>query len=169
MCEVDKNKIEIIVADYENLQNIDFDCGDDDLNEFLLENSFINLNNNLSVIYLCKYYDDIIGYIAISSDSISLEEKLEVRYPSYPAIKVGRLAIAKNYHRKGVGSYLLQWVDGLCLELQEQIGLRFVSVDAYNDGKVIKFYNKNSFRALLKDNEDKENIPMYKDLHIYNE
>ena len=51
MNSLDCSKLEIIKADKEILHSIEFDCGDDDLNEFLLEDSLINIDNSLSKIY----------------------------------------------------------------------------------------------------------------------
>lgn len=46
------DELEIINADEKLLSSIEFDCSDDDLNEFLLKDSIININNSLSSIYL---------------------------------------------------------------------------------------------------------------------
>lgn len=51
MTILDCSKLEIIKADKEILSSIEFDCGDEDLNEFLLEDSFSNIENSLSKIY----------------------------------------------------------------------------------------------------------------------
>ena len=53
MSNLDLSKLEIIKADKKILSSIDFDCGDDDLNEFLLKDSFENIDNSLSTIFLC--------------------------------------------------------------------------------------------------------------------
>ncbi len=39
-----------------------FDCSDDDLNEFLKEDSLKHQKERIAVTYLCFYKDDIIGY-----------------------------------------------------------------------------------------------------------
>lgn len=48
MTILDCSKLEIIKADKEILSSIEFDCGDEDLNEFLIEDSFSNIENSLS-------------------------------------------------------------------------------------------------------------------------
>lgn len=62
MVNLDCSKLKIIKADKKILSSIEFDCGDDDLNEFLLEDSFGNLDNSLSKIYLCLYENKVIGF-----------------------------------------------------------------------------------------------------------
>ena len=142
MISLDCSKLEIIKADKDILRSIEFDCGDDDLNGFLLEDSFANIENSLS--------------------KIEVNEKLEINYPMYPAIKIGRLAVHKDYQGKRIGSTLIDWIVGFCLELRKDIGVRFISVDAYK--KVKKFYTDNLFEELQNEKNNGRNIPMYKDL-----
>ena len=164
MDNLDCSNLEIIKADKDILSSIEFDCGDDDLNEFLLEDSFINIDNSLSKIYLCLYDGKVIAFFSLSADSIKINEKLEIAYRSYPAIKIGRLAVHKDFQRMHIGSILIDWVIGFCLELRKDIGIRFISVDAYNQEKTISFYN-NLFETLQPEkNKNKNNIPMYRDL-----
>ena len=162
MTSLDCSKLEIIKADKDILRSIEFDCGDDDLNGFLLEDSFANIENSLSKIYLCLYDGIVVGFFALSADSIEVNEKLEINYPMYPAIKIGRLAVHKDYQGKRIGSTLIDWIVGFCLELRKDIGVRFISVDAYK--KVKKFYTDNLFEELQNEKNNGRNIPMYKDL-----
>ena len=149
MCELDENKFEIILANYNDLKYLNFDCGDDDLNEFLLKDSFENLNENLCTIFLCAYEEEILGFFSLSADSIKINEPLTIKYKYYPAIKIGRLGVQKEYHNKGVGSFLLKWINGYCKVISETIGVRFISVDAYNLEKPLNFYEKNQLTQLL--------------------
>ena len=165
MTSLDCGKLEIIKADKDILRSIEFDCGDDDLNEFLLKDSLINIDNSLSKIYLCLYENNVVAFLSLSADSIKINEKLEVEYRTYPAIKIGRLAVHKDFQRMHIGSILIDWVVGFCLELRRDIGIRFISVDAYNQEKTISFYNGNLFEVLQpKKNKNKNNMPMYRDL-----
>ena len=165
MTSLDCSKLEIIKADKDILHSIEFDCGDEDLNEFLLEDSFINIENSLSKIYLCLYENQIVAFFSLSADSIKINEKLEIEYRTYPAIKIGRLAVHKDFQGMHIGSILIDWVVGFCLELRRDIGVRFISVDAYNREKIISFYNDNLFESLQPEkNKNKNNMPMYRDL-----
>lgn len=148
MADLDCSKLEIIKADKEILHSIEFDCGDDDLNEFLLEDSFINIDNSLSKIYLCLYENQVIAFFSLSADSIKVNKKLEIEYRTYPAIKIGRLAVHKDFQGMHIGSILIDWVVGFCLELRKDIGIRFISLDAYNGENTLSFYNNNLFEAL---------------------
>ena len=91
------NNLKIVKTDLEQLKTIDFDCGDEDLNEFLLKDSFENIKNNLCTIFLCIYEEDVIGFFSLSADSIKINDELKIQYPQYPAIKIGRLAVSKEF------------------------------------------------------------------------
>lgn len=56
-----------------------------------------------------------------------------------PAIKIGRFAIDRKYAGKGLGTYFLRSVLANILKISENnVGLRFVSVDGY--ASAFKFY-----------------------------
>lgn len=83
----------------------------------------------------------------------------------YPAIKIGRLTVHKDFQNMHVGSLLLDWIVGFCLELRKDIGIRFVSIDAYNQEGIISFYSKNFFEIFQSNkNKNRRNISMYRDL-----
>ena len=76
MTILDCSKLEIIKADKEILSSIEFDCGDEDLNEFLLEDSFSNIENSLSKIYLCLYDGFVVAFFSLSADSLNFHQLL---------------------------------------------------------------------------------------------
>jgi len=148
------DNLKIVKTNLEQLKTIDFDCGDEDLNEFLLKDSVENIKNNLCTIFLCIYEEDVVGFFSLSADSIKINEKLKIQYPQYPAIQ--------NQH---IGSLMIDWVVGFCRNLGNEIGIRFVSVDAYNNTKTVNFYNHNQFVELESVNKkNRRNIPMYRDI-----
>jgi len=60
---------------------------------------------------------------------------------------------------------MIDWVVGFCRNLGNEIGIRFVSVDAYNNTKTVNFYNHNQFVELESVNKkNRRNIPMYRDI-----
>ena len=52
MNTINWSKLKMIKANKQILSTIQFDCGDNDLNEFLLKDSFKNLENSLSKIII---------------------------------------------------------------------------------------------------------------------
>lgn len=155
-----------------------FNCEDEDLNDFILNEASLYRSALLSVTYIVedKLSKDVIAYFSLSNDKISIsdfESKTdfnrfrkhkfvnEKRLRSYPAIKIGRLAIAKSVQHQSIGTYLLEFISDYFL-VDNKSGCRFVTVDAYVDA--IPFYIKNSYQFLNSDDEDKKTRVMYFDL-----
>ncbi len=115
-----------------------FDCMDDDLNEFIREDALNYQEDNVSVTYVCIHDSKCVGYITISNDAILINnrDKKEfssrgINIPDFPAIKIGRWARDKEYKGRDVGKQLLYSVFKTALALSKVIGIRFISVDAY--------------------------------------
>ena len=102
---------------------------------------------------------DIISYMTLSSASIGVtpEERKnsdieEIFFNSFPAIKVGKLAVDSNYRTKykGIGSLMITLARGFAVDsVRFGIACRFIVVDAdvENDPEVVEFYRKNGFLA----------------------
>ena len=119
---------------------------------------------------------EVLAYFSLTNDKVSIsdfESKAdfnrfrkqkfvnEKRIRSYPAIKIGRLAIAKSIQHQSVGTYLLEFIEDYFI-VDNKSGCRFVTVDAYVDA--IPFYIKNNYQFLNNDDEDKNTRVMYFDL-----
>lgn len=81
-----------------------FDCGDEDLNNFLIEDAKGFLNKRIANSFILEDEGTIVAYFCLLNDKISKQEvtnsqwrKIKDRFPdgkrfsSYPAIKIGRL------------------------------------------------------------------------------
>lgn len=155
-----------------------FDCCDDDLNDFIINEAPLYRNALLAVTYVVedKMSSDILAYFSLTNDKISIsdfENNTEFnrfrkhkfvndkRLRSYPAIKIGRLAIAKSAQHQSIGTYLLEFIEQYFIT-DNKSGCRFVTVDAYT--KAIPFYLKNGYQFLNKDDKDHHTRVMYFDL-----
>lgn len=155
-----------------------FDCDDEDLNDFLLNEASLYHDALLSVTYVVedKRTSEVLAYFSLSNDKISISDfdnktefnqfrrhkfVNEKRLRSYPAIKIGRLAIAKAIQYQSIGTYLLEFIENYFL-VDNKSGCRFVTVDAYVNA--IPFYIKNSYQFLNNDDEDRRTRVMYFDL-----
>ncbi len=142
---------DITVAVLRKGVNLDsFDCGDMDLNSFLKTDAPIYEEKHIAKTYVGVYQNEPVGFFSICTDAIRLskEEKLEEfgaekPHSDYPAVKIARLAVSKNHSSKKVGTYLVKQAIGKIIGLSEQVGCRFVTVDAYPS--VIGFYEKCGF------------------------
>ncbi len=156
-----------------------FNCGDDDLNDFLLNKAIPYRKSLLAVTYVFENIEskEVIGYFSLANDRVSLndfDDKTEFnrfrrnrfvnekRMKSYPSVKICRLGINKDFHGKGIGSMLLNFIKSYFLE-ENKTGCRFITVDAYNDA--IPFYHNNDFQYLKNEENDIVTRSLYYDLN----
>ena len=156
-----------------------FDCGDADLNDFLHNDAKNYLKSMLAVTYLIKVEDEIMAYFCLSNDGLtrtsilSEDEKAlwnkvgrkipnSKRRKTYPAVKIGRLAVAQKYSGFGIGRQVIDAVRLMYISKPHHAGCRFVTVDAYRSA--LSFYEKNDFRYLTTKDKDEDTRIMYFDL-----
>ena len=156
-----------------------FDCGDTDLNNFLLNDAKNYLKSLLAVTYLLKKEDEIVAYFCLSYDGLtrtnilSEEEKTlwnkvgrkipnSKRRKTYPAVKVGRLGVVEKYTGFGIGRHIINTIKMMYLEELHHAGCRFITVDAYRSA--LDFYEKNRFQFLTTKDIEDDTRAMYFDL-----
>ncbi|MCQ2106046.1 MAG: GNAT family N-acetyltransferase [Fibrobacter sp.] len=147
-----------------------FDCGDADINEFVLKESSLYRKSLLAVSYVLVDKDtptDVIGFFSMANDKVALgdfESKTEFnrfrkqqgfpqpkRLRSYPAIKLCRLGVSNAYKGENVGTFLLDFVKTYFTS-DNKSGCRFLTVDAYINA--VPFYEKNGFCMLGSGRDD---------------
>ncbi|MBQ6722956.1 MAG: GNAT family N-acetyltransferase [Paludibacteraceae bacterium] len=152
-----------------------FDCGDSDLNEFLLEDAKLFLEKRIANTYILEDEGKIAAYFCLLNDKVSRQEITNSRwneikdsfpdnkrFRSYPTIKIGRFAVAREYHGQHIGSTLM---DTLKLFLKNDVSrsaFRYITVDAYLSA--IPFYSKNGFAELTQKEESEHTRLMYFDM-----
>ena len=153
-----------------------FNCGDADLNDFILHEASFYREALLAVSYIAKVDDRIIAYFSLANDRVSLgdfENKTEFnrfrkhrfvndkRLKSCPAVKICRFAVDVAYSGTGIGTVLMDFIKDYIIE-NNKTGCRFITVDAYLNA--IPFYEKNNFSLLLPNDDDKHIRLLYYDL-----
>lgn len=159
-----------------------FDCGDADLNDFFRNDAKSYLNQLLAVTYIIENESETVAFFSVLNDTIinkdlntdkiisnQLNRNIpnDKRRPSYPAVKIGRFAVHKNYQRQKNGSKIIDFIKAF-FTINNKTGCRFITVDAYK--KAIDFYKKNGFRLLTKQtkqDEKEDTILMYFDLKTF--
>ena len=152
-----------------------FDCGDSDLNEFLLEDAKHFLEKRIANTFILEDNGCIAAYFCLLNDKVSRVEvtnsrwkKIKDSFPegkrfrSYPAIKIGRFAVSKEYQDRNIGSMLLDLLKDQLNTQVSQSAFRFITVDAYLSA--IHFYQKNGFVELSQKEEDEHTHLMFFDL-----
>lgn len=159
-----------------------FDCGDNDINDFLLSDAVIYQEKLHAVTYLVESAGRTVLYFCLSNDKITSIEhsngfwrKIKTLFPhskhrrDYPAVKIGRLGVDISYQKTddNWGSMILDYIKHWMIT-DNKTGCRFITVDAYR--QAVPFYEKNGF--LFMGNEERnrylngksDTIAMYFDL-----
>lgn len=150
----------------------EFDCGDDDLNDFLKNDALKQQKSRLNVKKLILYDRKIIGYVSLLTDTLVLkniqDEKIQLniknqleiksKNKNISAVKIGRLALDEKYSGEGLWSHILRNIlTNLKIISEKEIGFRFIIVEGY--AKAFNFYVvKNGFEYLKKDYKNIKNI-----------
>jgi len=180
MSEFPSNEIEIIKLDLKNSYlTIKFDCGINDLNDFIVNDALPQQSEAINVTFLwfSKINRDLLGYITLCADSIHLfgEKKEELKkigiyYKALPAIKICRMAVSLQFSNKGIGSKMIAFAASKAFEINKSAGCRFLTLEAKNEKnlpenkKPIHFYRKHDFYFTKERKVNSSYFPMYKDL-----
>jgi len=162
-----------------------FDCGNTDLNNFLIEDSKYNLKYLLSVTYVIENEDKTIAYFNVANDLLRisadshkkfksiLRRKVKDKYlyklfnyTEFPAVKIGRLAVNKDFQCRGIGTQLIKAITYSFIN-NNKTGCVFITVEALNNPRTINFYEKNGFNYLIEPDAKKESLVMFRCLLNY--
>lgn len=154
----------------------DFSCGDADLDDYILNESRRYQMELIAANYLLEdEHRRLIAFFTLVNDRVCINDfetptafnrfrsKRFVqakRFRGYPAVKVGRLGVTKEFIRSGIGSILLDFIKTYFIK-NRRTGCRFLTVDAYQDA--VTFYDKNGFVKLNEDSNSNTCL-MYYDL-----
>lgn len=153
-----------------------FKCADADLNDFLLEDAKHFQKELMAVTYLLEYTEQekTVAYFSLLADKITFNpeekgvwNKLNRNIPnskrrrSYPAVKIGRLAVNEDYSRQGLGTFILDNIK-YAFPNVKRLGCRFITVDALKTA--LYFYKQNGFQFITESDKDDETRLMFFDL-----
>ena len=138
---------------------VGFDCGDDDLNSFLVEDAKSFLDKRIATSYLLVDGDNRVAYFCLLHDKIRRQDVTNSQWPkirggfperkqfgSYPAVKIGRFAVSSKYRGRNIGTDLMNLLKDMLNGNPNYSAFRFLTVDAYISA--INFYLKNNFKPL---------------------
>lgn len=136
-----------------------FDCGKPRLNDFLAATACRMHMVRLSFTSVVFHRDSQgpVAYFTLSNDSIPLtdSEKFELDLAdtglsSFPAVKIGRLAVRGDLQGAGVGKYVVsQLILGTVVGSDAFSAARFIVLDADNEPDVLGFYRRLGFDESL--------------------
>lgn len=107
-----------------------------------------DIDARISQCWILRCEDSLAGYITLLTDKLELDEPIlldeGVQYQSFPAIKIGLLAVDKR--AKGAGRRLVEWaVEYVAAEISPTVGVRFMTVDALYDPDTTPPYDASGF------------------------
>ncbi len=153
-----------------------FKCKDNDLNGFLLDDALKYLEDLMAVTYLWEDLDKnkTVAYFSLLNDKITFDPEQRTiwnrlsrnvanrkRRKDYPAVKIGRLAVAEEYMGQGLGRDIIRLVK-YTFTHGNRTGCRFITVDAYQDAA--GFYKRCGFDFLSEKDKNDKTRSMYYDL-----
>ena len=157
------------------IQSQPFSCGDKDLDDFFLYDAEKYESQLLGKSY-CFCLDNnkstVVCMFTLSNSSIEArnlpnnrKRKLTENIPhekslsSYPATLIGRLGVDKKFSGKGIGTELIKIIKQWMLLPSNIPACRYLTVDAYNSERTLKFYEANGFKTIFSsDRQEKEYI-----------
>jgi len=152
----------------------EFDCGKDDLNDYFWNDALAHREELLSETYFLKeatVEDDFpVALVSLANDTVRREKIWDFlglaeskKYPNYPAVKITRLGIVKPFQGKNIGSHMLNMIKKLFIT-NNRTACRLITVDAYNNERVLKFYRRNEFQFISEKDKRKKQRSMFYDL-----
>ena len=156
-----------------------FNCGDADLNDFILNEAAPYRKAMLAVTYVFedKVTKQAAAFFSLANDKVSLsdfENKTdfnrfrknrfvnEKRLRSYPAVKLCRFGVDESLKGQSIGTILLRFIKSYFV-IDNKTGCRFITVDAY--ANAIPFYVRNGIVPLNDDDKDEPTRLLYFDLN----
>lgn len=131
-----------------------FDSGEPDLDDFLNTEEVEEYErDNLGHTTLVFYDGELVAYYTISSDGLRAEyvdarklsashvKKSAQRIEVYPALKIGRFAVQRNWQSRGIGRLLIRRIAAIAVTTQPAV--RLITLNA--KPKAIPFYQKAGF------------------------
>lgn len=161
----------------EELAALPFHCGDTerekDLENFFHDEAMLYAKERLGKTYCFVSNEgeetEIVAFFTVSNDSVKTafipkgsRNKVQRKIPgskhlrSYPAVLLGRLGVDKKYqgNNRFVGLQVINYIKTWFIDEDNKTGCRFLVVDAYNQEKVLRFYERNRFKYLYLDEEE---------------
>ncbi len=167
-CKVDFSQIEIRKLKGCELVS-GFDCGDEDLNDFIQNEASLYRQSLLAVSYVLvekNAPEKPLAFCSVANDKVALGDfanstefnrfrkkqgfPQSKRLKSYPAVKLCRLGVSNEFKGENLGTFILDFVK-MFFTQDNKSGCRFLTVDAYI--AAIPFYEKNGFKKLGSKNE----------------
>jgi ribosomal protein S18 acetylase RimI-like enzyme len=131
-----------------------FNCGDDALDRYFQTQVTQDIRRRITNCFVVVEVaaGHVAAYYTLAAASIPLldlpleETKRLPRYPTLPAVRIGRLAVDQRFQRRGLGELML--MNAAHRTLQDAAAAFALLVDAKND-QAVAFYKRYGFRPIV--------------------
>ena len=145
------NKFSVAALDT-SVDRSGFECGVEPLNRYFRTQVSQDIKRRITACFVATdLKNQIAGYYTLASASVLLADLPDAviqklpRYPSVPAVRMGRLAVDQSFKGKGLGAALL--ADALTRAARAEIAAFAFVVDA-KDKRAADFYAHHGFISL---------------------
>lgn len=133
-----------------------FTCGVDALDRYLREQASQDVRRNVATVFVAEERASGVlhGFYTLSMASVDLGRLPEVlarkmpRYPTVPAVRLGRLAVHREARGQGLGTHLL--MDAMARSVRSEIAWAAFLVDA-KDEDARRFYSQFGMQSFQDD------------------
>ena len=141
---------------------------DKDLDDFIQNDAERHRSDLMAVTYGVFFPEEELSTLPLAFFTLQ-NDALKIKNSSYPysqspAVKIGRFGVNRSFQGNGIGTDILTRIKDFMLT-DNRTGCRYITLDAYNKPKVIKFYTqRNGFVHLKEPNPDRYQEILYFDL-----
>lgn len=149
--------LRFVLLDTRKHNRAGFRSGSPALDSYLQQQAGQHQRDNIATTHVLA--DDgeparVLGYCSLAAAQLHLDDLQPAdrkRLPAYPvpAVRIGRLAVARDVHGRGFGRLLLGHAANRSLALRETLGVRVLLVDA-KDERAAAFYATFGFRPAFE-------------------
>jgi ribosomal protein S18 acetylase RimI-like enzyme len=130
-----------------------FDCGEDILDRYFRTQVTQDIRRHVANCFVAveTASGQVAAYYTLSAASLPFtdlpveESKRLPRYPTVPAVRIGRLAVDRRFQGRGLGAAML--ADATARAVQADIAAFMLIVDAKHD-QAVAFYQRHEFRLI---------------------
>jgi ribosomal protein S18 acetylase RimI-like enzyme len=130
-----------------------FDCGEELLDRYFKTQVTQDIRRRVANCFVAveSASSNVAAYYTLSAASVPFtdlpagDSKRLPRYPSVPAVRIGRLAVDRHFQGKGLGAAML--ADAAARAIRADIAAFMIVVDAKDD-QAVTFYQRHGFRLV---------------------
>ncbi len=132
-----------------------FSCGETRIDNYIAKSAAKHQDENVTRVRVACLdgKPEILGFYALNSHAVDVTSlppearKHLPHYPTAPAIYLSMIAVHRDHQSKGLGQFLLAEALKRVQKVSEEIGVRFIVLDALNDNAA-KLYARMGFIQL---------------------